>query len=143
MTGNAGTRESHSTVAKMLFRVLTFTEHSLDLSFNLKIDMRPAQAVLYSDLNLESVCFSSSCFACTMSCYITYHAAARMLDGYHPAESIAMMLFYCGFGNGLICTILEVVSYLLNLSICVGILVKNIKLLKIEKDTLLQPLRIQ
>ena len=94
MTGNAGTRESHSTVAAMLFRVLPFTEHSLDLSFNLKIDMRPAQAVLYSDLNLESVCFSSSCFACSMSCYITYHAAARMLDGYHPVESIAMMLFY-------------------------------------------------
>ena len=45
MTGNAGTRESHSPIAKMLFRVLTFTEHSLDLSFDLKIDIRPAQAI--------------------------------------------------------------------------------------------------
>ena len=68
MTGNAGTRESHSTVAKKLFRVLTFTEHSLDLSFSLEVDLTQAQAVLDSDFILESICLSSSCLVSTMSC---------------------------------------------------------------------------
>ena len=50
MTGNAGKLNSHSTVAKKLFRVLTFTEHSLDLSCSLEIDLTQVQAVLDSDV---------------------------------------------------------------------------------------------